>query len=108
MPKGIPKHPKPKHLRSSVVGASIGPKHRKIWDQIENKSAFLQLCLEGASSIMAWAILRDRDPDKYPEPKHPPDTLQKFNERFPSNDLTKIRRGKKPSPENSKNPPELW
>lgn len=78
---------------------------RRTWDEIENKSAFIQMALRQAPSIMAWAILQDMDDKKFPTPNHPPDTLEVFNERFPLDKLTAKR--KQLSHKNSQNLPDV-
>lgn len=92
----------------------LPPRYLKDWDELENKSAFLQLCIDDMIGIMAWGILKKTDPEKYTRPidKNPPKNLkQDFNKAYPLDPLTKkrIQKGKTdecktPSP----NRQELW
>ena len=71
----------------------------KTHDQIENFSAFVQLAVDQAPDIMAWAILHSVDPKKYRIDKKLEDYVDKFNEKYPQDELTQKRQGKwrKPS-----------
>jgi hypothetical protein len=66
----------------------------KVASQIDNVSAFLQLALDNAPDIMAWAILNDVDPDTYHSNHKLEDVVDKFNVKFPQNELTQKRTGK--------------
>lgn len=74
--------------------------------QIDNLSKFLQIALDNAADIMAWAILKGYDPIKYDSGKTVENVVDKFNERYPQNELTAKRTGK--WPKNSPHKPELW
>lgn len=96
------------------VNIWIPKKHRKMWDMIENKSAFVQLCLGDSVGIMTWGILHKRDPDTYTRPvdkNPPPNIVQDFNEAFPLDPMTKKRIQKGQTEECKTNFPkrhELW
>ena len=61
---------------------------------IENFSAFVQICLMQAPDIMAYAILHDVDPSKYRLPRNDlKDVVDDFNEKYPLNELTQKRNG---------------
>lgn len=72
-------------------------RHKQIWKEIENKSNFLQLCLDNASDIMAWGILRDIDPKKYKitHKQSDEEIMTEFNKKNPTNELTAKRQHKK-------------
>lgn len=74
--------------------------------QIENLSKFLQIALDNAADIMAWAILKEYDPQKYNTGKEFGKVIDKYNDRYPQNELTAKRQGK--WPKNSVKKPELW
>lgn len=74
--------------------------------QIENLSKFVQIALDNAADIMAWAILRGYDPTKYNTGRKIEDVVDEFNEKYPLNDLTLKRQGK--WPKNSVTKPDLW
>lgn len=72
----------------------LPPAHLEIRQDIENFSAFVQICLEQAPDIMAWAILRDVDPKKYRPRKTMDEVKDEFNKKFPLDELTQKRQGK--------------
>lgn len=89
MPKG---HPKP-ITEGKRVNVWIPPAQLPMAIQIENLSKFVQIALDNAPDIMAWAILRDVKPEKY-HPLHSidePDLLDNFNKKYPLDPLTKKR-----------------
>lgn len=97
------------------VNIWIPKRYRKSWDELENKSAFVQLCLDDMIGIMMWAILKKEDPEKYhrkTDDNPPPHLTENFNKAYPLDPMTKKRmqKGKKqtwpqtPSP----NRQELW
>jgi hypothetical protein len=76
----------------------------RTWDEIENKSAFLQLCIDNAVDIMAWDILKKADPEQYDIPQEKPyeEIVEEFNAKHPLDPLTAKRLGKNtngPKPE---------
>ena len=86
----------------------LSDKSVKIWEQIENKSAFVNLALEDAVGIMTWAILKKQDPKKYHVTEDPfEEVVGEFNEAFPVDPLTAKRQNKQ-WPKNSPKKPELW
>lgn len=83
--------------------------HLKLWKDIDNKSNFVQTCLDDAIGIMTWAILRKSKPDVYRQPnKTIEEVLPAFNEKFPLDPLTAHRLGKQTWPKNSPSEHELW
>lgn len=75
--------------------------------QIDNYSAFVQICTDNAADIMAWAMLNNVDPKKYKTNRYKlKDVLPEFNQKYPPDPLTAKR--KKLSPTNSVPKPELW
>jgi hypothetical protein len=78
------------------ISAWVRSRNFKMWDDIENKSAFLQLCIDNAVDIMAWDILKKSDPDIYHVEHQQPveEIVAQFNENHPLNDLTLKRKGK--------------
>lgn len=65
----------------------------KVASQIDNVSAFLQLALDNAPDIMAWAILSGVDPEVYHSHNKLEDVIDKFNIKYPQNELTQKRQG---------------
>lgn len=88
------------------VNVWIPERQLKTAVQIENLSNFLQIALDIAPDIMAWAILRDVDPKKYNTGRQLEDVLDDFNKKYPQNELTQKRQGTWPN--NSPKKPELW
>lgn len=88
------------------VNVWIPDKYMQTAVQIDNLSKFFQLALDQAPDVMAWAILKGEDPVKYNTGKKIEDVKDKFNEKYPQNELTQKRTGK--WPKNSANEPELW
>lgn len=91
------------HERGKRVLVWIMDRHFKLWKEIENKSNFIQICLDNATDIMAWAILKDVDPKKYKveHDKTPEEITEEFNKKYPPNELTAKRlkkTWKEPSP----------
>lgn len=69
--------------------------HLPIAREIENFSAFVQICLEQAEDIMAFAILHNIDPKKYHHNRYKlENTVEQFNEKYPLDPLTQKRQGK--------------
>lgn len=73
------------------VNIWIPEKQLKIAADIDNLSSFVQLALDQAPSIMAWAILKQKYPEKYYENKKFEDHIDAFNDIYPKNELTKLR-----------------
>lgn len=63
-------------------------------EQIENFSNFIQIALDNAADIMAWAILKDVDPKKYNTGREVGDVIDEFNAKYPLDPLTKKRLNK--------------
>lgn len=107
MKKQSKKQPtKPKNTH--YVTVAIRPPQKRLWDQLENKSAFIQLCLDNAVGIMAWDILRKGG---YPEPKRPPKAkvVRTYNLLNPLPDYkTRFANLKELPRENSPTKPVNW
>lgn len=88
------------------VNVWIPEKQLKTAVQIENLSNFIQIALDNAADIMAWAILRNADPKVYKENHKLEDVIEPFNEKYPQNELTQKRTAE--WPKNSPQKPELW
>lgn len=88
------------------VNVWIPEKQLKVAVQIDNLSNFIQIALDIAPDIMAWAILRDVDPKKYDTGRELKDVVEQFNEKYPQNELTQKRNGQWPA--NSPKKQELW
>lgn len=88
------------------VNLWIPDRQMKTAIQIDNLSAFLQISLDAAADIMAWAILKERDPQKYDTHRKIEDVVDEFNEQYPQNELTQKRQGT--WPKNSQKQRELW
>jgi hypothetical protein len=87
--------PRPKpEVSGKRVGIYLPPQSLQIADQIENLSGFVQICLEQAPDIMAWAILNRADPKKYHARKKMDEVVEEYNEKFPLDPLTQKRQGK--------------
>jgi hypothetical protein len=86
--------PKLKHkTKGKRVNIYIQGRQLETAEQIENLSNFFQICLDNASDIMAWAILRDVDPKKYHSTTELPDVIDDFNKKYPLDELTQRRNG---------------
>lgn len=48
------------------VAASVDPRLKaEVWDLLENKSAFVEICLQEAVNILEWHLLKKSDPKSY-------------------------------------------
>lgn len=103
--------PKLKYKRKGkLISAWLPHRQHKIWHQIENKSKFIQLCLDDAAGIMAWQIYKEKERLKVTE-KPLESVIEEYNKTFPLDPLTKKRLKKEPEEEWPKNSPkkrELW
>lgn len=82
----------PQHFKSGVrISAWLPPKQRATAAQIENLSKFFQICLDHAPDIMAWAILREVQPETYDSGRKLENVLDEFNEKYPLDPLTAKR-----------------
>lgn len=96
-----------RQLEGKRVNIWIPGKQLAIAKQIENLSQFFQLSLDQAPGIMAWAILHDKHPEKYPlNTKKLEDVVDEFNEKYPLDPLTQKRQGKWQQPSQPKQ--EIW
>lgn len=88
------------------VNVWIPANQMKTAAQIDNLSEFIQIALDNAADIMAWAILRDIQPDRFNTGRKLETVIDEYNEKHPQNELTQKRTGK--WPQNSPPKPELW
>jgi hypothetical protein len=89
---------KKRHASQAGVRKNIyylGRQH-KIVNQIDNFSEFIQIAIDMAADIMAWAMLKDIDPKKYNTGRKLEDHIDAFNAAHPQNKLTQRRTGKWP------------
>lgn len=85
----------PKKKPSNRVNIYIPTAMLPMARDIENFSAFVQICLEQAPDIMAFAILHDIDPKKYHHNRYKiENVVEKFNDKYPLDPLTQKRLGK--------------
>lgn len=89
--------PKDKNGPGKRVNIYILQRQLKTAEQIDNLSAFVQIALDNAPDIMAWAILKDYDPKKYNTGDKLEDSLEAFNNKYPQDPLTQKRTGKWPN-----------
>lgn len=91
------------------INVWIPPSHLVRHSEIENFSAFIQICLEQAPDIMAFALLHKIDPKKYYHNRYNVDNVvEKFNDEYPLDPLTAARQGKqKRWPTNSQKLPDV-
>lgn len=78
--------PKQRFDTAKRVNIYLPPRHLEVAAQIENLSNFVQLALDNAADIMAWAILRDVNPKMYNTGREVEDVVEEFNEKFPKVD----------------------
>jgi len=98
---------RPKPLVSGKrVGIWLPPKYVKIAKDIDNLSNFIQIALDQAPSIMAWAMLAEAQPDKFNMTRKIEDVKDEFNDKYPQDKLTQKRTNK--WPKNSPKTQELW
>lgn len=89
------------------VNVWIPERHLALWDELENKSQFVQIALDDATGLMAFAIIKEAKGIVRPKPTQ--EQIGEFNEKFPLDPLTAKRLGKeKQWPKNSPKKPELW
>lgn len=74
--------------------------------EISNLSKFLQIALDQAADIMAYAILHKANPEKYTIKPMDDETTAEFNKKFPQDELTQKRNGTWQEP--SQKHQELW
>lgn len=88
--------PKPE-AEGKRINVWVRPAHLARHAEIENFSAFIQICLEQAPDIMAFALLHKVDPKKYHYRAKMEDVIDEFNEAYPLDPLTQKRQGKWPT-----------
>jgi hypothetical protein len=81
-------------------------KQLKRAEEIDNFSAFVQIAVDNAVDIMAWAILKGYDPKKFNVPRDTEKVIAEFNEKYPQDELTQKRNGT--WRKSSAKKPELW
>ncbi len=80
---------KPSNRANIYIPTSLLP----LAGMIDNFSAFVQIALEQAPDIMAFAILHEKDPKKYHYRRKIEDVIEPFNKKYPldpNNKLTPI------------------
>lgn len=102
-----PKRSRPKPSNGGGIRATvwIPERHVKLWRELDNKSGFISLALDDAVGIMAWAIMRATDPERFHRPvddKKVEDVLPEFNKNYPLNEENKQW------PKSSKKTQENW
>lgn len=93
-PKKGPKRRKEKRVyteKGRRVQAWLKPEQLRTWDQLTNKSAFLQLACDDAAGIMTMEILRKRKPEQYTDHYKLEDVIDQWNESHPLDELTLAR-----------------
>ena len=80
----------PKKKPSNRANVYIPTELLPLARQIDNFSAFIQICLEQAPDIMAFAILHEKDPKKYHYRRKMEDVIDHFNERYPLDPRNKL------------------
>lgn len=110
MPRKVNSPKKRKKIgKGRRISAYIPAKLLATWDDIDNKSNFIQIALEDAVGIMTWAIMRENNPEKFHKNDKPIETvLPEFNKKFPLDPLTANRLGKESWPKTSQSEQELW
>lgn len=83
-----------KKLEGKRVNVYIPGPQREVAVQIENLSAFIQIALDSAPDIMAWALLHDINPKVYDTGRKLETVIDEFNEKYPLDPLTQKRQGK--------------
>lgn len=101
-----PRYKKPKEGGGKRVTVYLKGRSLDMARQIDNLSAFVQLALDQAPGVMTWAILKERQPEKYYDTVKLDDVLPEFNEAYPLDPLTAARKQK--WQQNSAQPRELW
>ncbi len=78
------------------VSASIDPKLKKdVWDLLENKSEFVEICLREAVNILEWHYLKLEDPTNYYDvPKGEVGELaDRFNKTYKNDIANQAKKG---------------
>lgn len=88
--------PKNENGPGKRVNIYILQRHVETAEQIDNLSAFVQIALDQAADIMAWAMLKEYDPKKYNTDRKLEDQIDDFNQKYPQDPLTQKRTGKWP------------
>lgn len=99
--------PKPEPgMEGKRISVWIPPAQLKMAKEIENFSKFVQIAVDQAIDIMAWAMLKEYDPKKYHINHDDDKVLSEFNQKYPLDPLTakRMKKWRKNSPK----PPELW
>lgn len=84
----------------------VAGRQLEVADQIENLSRFVQICLDIAPDIMAWAILKEHEPLKYDTGRQLSEVIDEYNKQNPVDPLTQKRNGT--WPKNSPKRQEMW
>lgn len=84
--------PRKKHSRGKRVSIYLDGPALDVWELIENRSLFVQIALDQAAGIMAWAIMKKEH--GYREPAATPklqEILPEYNHTYPLDELTEKR-----------------
>lgn len=98
----------------NIVKVYLPNKQLKVFVMLENPAAFMKLCIDNAAGIMAWDILKKRDPKKYYDIDRLEDVLPAYNDENPTGifgDKAKVKRKLEVRSEisaNYPNQPENW
>jgi len=82
-------------MKVKVCCSIDSEKKKKIWDNFENKSAFIEICLDNAVDILYWDSLKKAAPEHY-QPKDDltfKDLVKDFNRKNTLNFLNQAKKG---------------
>ena len=108
MARRRPKWKVPEPEAGKKVTVYLDSKSLKIYQQLENKSAFFQLALHEAVGVIQWALMKKAQPEKYYDTGNVEELIPQFNETYPLDPLTQKRKEKDQECENSAPKQELW
>lgn len=77
------------------VSASITPEHKEKWDLLENKSAFVEICIDNMVDIIHLHLLKKEDPETYDSAELAPldDLAVEFNKKYKNNKMNRAKKG---------------
>ncbi len=83
-------------MKKTRVSASVDPQLKeKTWDLLENKSAFLEICLNDMVQILAWHEMKIADPETYHNTATVPleELAVEFNKKYKNNKMNRAKKG---------------
>lgn len=82
-------------MKKIRVSASITPRHKEDWDRLENKSAFVEICIDNMVDIIHLDLLKKEDPETYDQATLAPldDLAVEFNKRYKNNKMNRAKKG---------------